>query len=269
MVVSGPDLRSPASCLTAWAGPWSSDAADALASPPWRVPRGRSSPRRWGPSRRCAARPLPARERDLLGPLWCPWSAPGRPSGARGRAVVSFLFPSVLLGVSAAVVCPVSGSLGGVETVKGAGACLCFSPSVGGRGPAASSPSPSHGVPWGGPTSWPGRRRVCRRPPLACVCGESHTGVGAIALGRGLREGGVCRASRACSSLPEPGGRAWGAAEVVPPRLWPRTLQRAVCLPIPQTPPTPPTAGRGLGGSWSASVGPKGRDDGWGMTHPR
>lgn len=134
VVVSGPDLRSPASCLTAWAGPWSSDAADALASPPWRVPRGRSSPRRWGPSRRCAARPLLARERDLLGPLWCPWSAPGRPSGARGRAVVSFPFPSVLLGVSAAVVCPVSGSLGGVETVKGAGACLCFSPSVGDGG---------------------------------------------------------------------------------------------------------------------------------------
>lgn len=126
MVVSGPDLRSPASCLTAWAGPWSSDAADALASPPWRVPPGRSSPRRWGPSRRCAARPLPARERDLLGPLWCPWSAPGRPSGARGRAVVSFLFPSVLLGVSAAVVCPVSGSLGGGRDGKGRGGLPLF-----------------------------------------------------------------------------------------------------------------------------------------------
>lgn len=78
------------------------------------------------PPRRHAASPSPwSRRRVLLVPLRCSWSAPGRPSGARGRVVVSFPAPSKLSparlaaaagwsGVGRAVPC-----LGGVPANEG------------------------------------------------------------------------------------------------------------------------------------------------------
>lgn len=75
---SSPDPQSPAPCLKASGEPWSSDAADTLALPPWRVPRhwfslrwgggGGSRPGAGGPAPRCA--PLSVPERASPGPLW-------------------------------------------------------------------------------------------------------------------------------------------------------------------------------------------------------
>ena len=149
---SGPDPQSPAHCLTASGELWSSDAADTLALPPWSVPRQWFSPRlgggvpggsRGGPALRCTARPC----RCLSVPLRALCGAPGAlqvvphvPEAERWCHSLSQRAPLV----PATVVCPVSSSLGGFQTVREA----CLSPPSVELG-VTSSWSSSCGVPWG------------------------------------------------------------------------------------------------------------------------
>lgn len=91
----------------------------------------------------CAAATLRAPawvcERASSDPRWCPWSAPGRPSGARGRAVVFPLNPVSSLGPRHGGV-RVSRWGGGVETVREA--LFVCAPLVGGGCGARALPRP-------------------------------------------------------------------------------------------------------------------------------
>lgn len=228
-----------------------------------------------GPSRRCAARPC----RRVSVPCLVLCGAPGAlqvvPQVPEAERWCRSLFPACSSGPRRGGVSREWLSWGGVEMVRGG---VPLFPSLGGGTGAASSRSSSHGVAVaGGGLTLARRAPRVPKPPRArarvCVLrrgggeGRTRAWVRSCRAGACERKKGVCRASRACSLLPEPDGRAWGRQRLCP-RLWPRTLLWASCLPIPQTPPAIPRPVVDCGGSRSASVGPKGEDDGLGDDAP-
>ena len=167
VVVSGPDLRSPAPCPTARAGPWSSDTADTLALPPWHVPRERSSARRrGGPSRRCAARPCWRVSVPCLAVGGAPGALQVVPQVPEAERWCCSLFPACSLGPHHGGVSPEWLSWGGRD---GKGGVPLFPPSVGGRVLPRRGRPPT-AVLWGGSCGAWGRLRLWPRALLWAVC---------------------------------------------------------------------------------------------------